>query len=205
MEYNTTRKKLFISEYGRNLQNLVEEVCRIEDRDQRTRAARSLVNVMAQLNPAQRDYADFRRKLWDHLYIMSDFKLDVDGPYDPPAPNTVHPTPQRLSYSDNRMRFSHYGRIIEKMIDVVSEYPDNEEKAVLAPMIANYLKKSYLTWNLDSVTDDVIYNQLNIMSKGRISIDSTQPLWIANDLPAEPTPASKKQRKKQKYKNYKKK
>lgn len=206
MEYNTTRKKLIISEYGRNLQNLVEVVCRIEDRDQRTRAARTLVNVMAQLNPAQRDYADFKRKLWDHLYIMSDFKLDVDSPYDPPSPNTVHPTPQRLSYADNRIRFSHYGRIIEKMVDLVSEYPENEEKAVLAPMIANYLKKSYLTWNLDSVTDDVILNQLNVMSKGRIAMDNTQPLWIANDLPSEPTPASKKQqKKKQKYKNYKKK
>lgn len=204
MEYNTQRKKLIISEYGRNLQNLVEEVCKIEDRDQRTRAARSLVNVMAMLNPTQRDYADFRRKLWDHLYIISDFKLDVDGPYEAPSSNTVHPTPQPLSYSANRIRYSHYGRIIEKMVDVVSEYPENEEKAVLAPMIANYLKKSYLTWNLDSVTDEVIFNQLKVMSKGRIAMDNTQSLWVANDLPIEPA-SSKKQKKKQKYRNFKKK
>lgn len=205
MEYNTQRKKLIISEYGRNLQSMVEDVCKIENREQRTRAARTLVNIMSQLNPAQRDFADFKRKLWDHLYIISDFKLDVDGPYEAPSPNIVHPTPQRLAYSANRIRFSHYGRIIEKMVDVVSEYPENEEKAVLAPMIANYLKKSYLTWNLDSVTDDVIFKQLKMMSKGRIAMDNSQPLWVANDLPVEPSSVSKKQKKKQKYKNFKKK
>lgn len=207
MEYNTTRKKLIIAEYGRNLQNMVEQVCQIEDRAQRSRAARTLVNVMAQINPAQRDFADYRRKLWDHLYIISDFKLDVDGPYDPPSPTIVHPTPQRLSYAGNRIRYSHYGRIIEKMIDLVSEYPENQEKEILAPMIANYLKKSYLTWNLDSVTDDVILKQLQLMSKGRIAMDNTQPLWVANDLPADQVQAARKNQKKKntKYKNFRKK
>lgn len=207
MEYNTTRKRLIIAEYGRNLQSLVEQVCKMEDRDQRSRAAKALVNVMAQLNPSQRDYVDYRRKLWDHLYIMSDFKLDVDGPYDPPSPNTVHPKPQRLSYAGNKIRYSHYGRIIEKMIDVVSEYPENKEKEVLAPMIANYLKKSYLTWNLDSVTDDVIIKQMNVMSKGRIAMDNSQPLWVANDLVIDPSPGSKKNQKRKsiKHKNFRRK
>ena len=117
MEYNTQRIKMFIPEYGRNMQKMIDQCCQIEDREKRTRTAEFIVNVMAQMNPKAREAADYRQKLWDHLYIISDFKLDVDSPFPPPPRDVLKSRPKRLKYPNLDIRFAHYGKNIEKIIE----------------------------------------------------------------------------------------
>ena len=156
MEYNTQRNKMVIPEYGRNLQKMIEQCLQIKDRDKRTRTAEFIVSVMAQMLPKAKDNGEFRQKLWDHLYIISEFKLDVDSPYPPPPKDILATKPKKLSYPTLDIRFAHYGKNIERIIEKAVEFPEGEEKEALVKTIANHLKKSYLTWNRNSVDDDVI-------------------------------------------------
>ncbi len=170
MEYNTSRSKMNISEYGRNIQKMIEYIMTIEDRDRRNQLTRATINVMGQLNPHLRDVNDFKHKLWDHLFIMSDFQLDVDSPYPTPSAQTLARKPDRLGYSTNNISFKHYGRHIERIIEKACEMEDGEEKTVLIKLIANQLKKSYLTWNRDTVTDEEIASHLALLSGGRLKL-----------------------------------
>lgn len=174
MEYNTQQPKMIIPEYGRNIQSMIEYCCTIKDRDERNLCAKAIIQVMGQLNPYLRDVADFTHKLWDHLFIISDFKLDVDSPYPKPAPETFKEKPARLGYTAGKIRYKHYGKTIENIIKKAKELKEGPEKEELTRLIANHLKKSYLNWNKDSITDDVIFKNLDELSAGELKLpDST--------------------------------
>jgi hypothetical protein len=183
MEYNTERSQMAIPEYGRNVQRMIEFAVSVKDRDERNRVARAIISVMGQLNPHLRDVTDFKHKLWDHLFIIADFKLDVDSPYPIPNAATFQTKPDRVSYPYNKIKYRHYGRILEKIIQKAVEFDEGDEKKVLTEMIANSMKKSYLLWNRDSVTDDVIFEQLRELSKGELKLDPATKLVQASDIP----------------------
>jgi hypothetical protein len=170
MEYNTQRSKMSISEYGRNIQKMIEQVMAIEDREKRNEQAQAVIQVMGQLNPHLRDVNDFKHKLWDHLFIMSDFKLDVDSPYPIPSAETLERKPEKLGYAENHIKFRHYGRHIEMIIEKACQMEEGEEKTYLIHLIANHLKKSFLMWSRDSVTDEEIASHLNYLSNGQLSL-----------------------------------
>ncbi len=182
MEYNTTRSKMNISEYGRNIQKMIEQIMTIEDRERRNYLARATISVMGQLNPHLRDVNDFKHKLWDHLFIMSDFKLDVDSPYPIPSRETLTRKPEPLDYSSNNITFKHYGRHIEQIIEKACAMEDGQVKDALVKLIANHLKKSYLTWNRDAVTDEEIAAHLNILSNGKIKLQQDIKLSDTNEI-----------------------
>ena len=169
MDYNSQRRKLPLPEYGRNIQNMVDYLFTIEDKEKRNRSAQTVIDVMGNLYPYLRDVAEFKHKLWDHLAIMSDFKLDIDYPYNPPTPDILTEKPNRVSYSDNNIRYKHYGFIMESLIKKTSEL-EGEEKDVLIELLANHMKKSYVAWNKDGVDDEKIFQDLKELSRGRLNI-----------------------------------
>lgn len=183
MEYNSSRPRLIIPEYGRNIQKMIEECMEIEEREKRNAVAHAIIEIIGNLNPHLRDAADYRHKLWDHLYIMSDFKLDVDSPYPTPARETFESKPELISYPKRSRRSRHYGNIIKDVIKEIQEMdkedPDREE---LIRDVANQMKKSYLTWNKDTVQDDLIWKDLYEMSDGTISAPEEQDLANAQTL-----------------------
>jgi hypothetical protein len=182
MEYNTTRDLLTISEYGRNLQEMIRYCCTIEDREKRTKTAKFIVNVMAQMTPQAKDIADYKHKLWDHLFIISEFKLDVDAPFPPPPPLTLSTKPEHLTYHDKEIEFRHYGKNIALIIEKATAYEEGPEKDALVHAIAIQLKKSYLNWNRDSVTDEVIEGHLNLLSGGKLKLNEDMHLTATQDL-----------------------
>ncbi len=168
MEYNTQRADLTIAEYGRSIQEMVELAINLEDRDERTKAAKTIVNAMAILNPTLREFVDYKHKLWDHLFIISDFKLDCDSPFPMPDQDLTHVRPDPLNYPQKNIKLRHYGSIIESMIKEALLMEDSPEKQQVVETIANFMKMSYLTWNRDSVEDEVIREQLNDYSGGKL-------------------------------------
>ena len=168
MDYNSDRSKLALPEYGRNLQNMVNHIMTIEDRNERNRAARTIIDIMGTMYPYLRDINDFKHKLWDHLAIMSNFQLDIDYPYAPPSPEFFNTPPKRIPYSINTIRYRHYGKTIEFLIDKAAVHEDEKERDLLIKLIANHMKKSYVMWNKDSITDDKIFLDIEELSKGRI-------------------------------------
>jgi len=170
MEYYTQLEKLIIPEYGRNIQMMIEYIVNLPDREKRNRMAHALVNIMAQLHPEMREVGDVKRKLWDHLYIMSDFKLDVDSPFPAPSPQTLLDKPQQLSYPYKDIKFRHYGKNLELLIEKAILMEDGPAKNAFIKVIANHMKKSYLTWNRDSVSDEVIGQHLNFLSEGKLTL-----------------------------------
>lgn len=182
MEYNSTRNRLILREYGRNVQRMVESLMAIEDIETRTQSAKAIINVMSQLNPSIREVGDVRHKLWDHLYIMSDFKLEVNFPFDPPTPAEIYKRPKRLKYNDREIKFRHYGNNIELIIQKAIDYPEGPEKQALVHTIANHLKKSYLNWNRESVTDELIAQHLELLSNGQLKLGTEDKLSHTNDI-----------------------
>lgn len=182
MDYNSTREKLIIPEYGRNVQKMVEYVLTIEDRDKRTNLCKALINIMAQLHPEQRDTTDYRRKLWDHLHIISDYRLDVDGPFPAPTPEARQERPNRIPYPQENIKFRPYGKNIAKIIDKATLFEDGAEKDLLVKNIANHLKKSYLNWNRDSVNDELITDHLAELSHGKLKLSGDTKLTHTNEL-----------------------
>jgi hypothetical protein len=182
MEYNSQREHLIIPEYGRNIQKMVNYAKTIEDREKRTEAAKFIVSVMASINQQNRDAGDYKQTLWDHLFIISKFELDVDSPYPMPAKETLTRKPDKVKYSDNRIRFRHYGKNIEAIIKKAIEYEDGPEKDALIHAIANHLKKSYLNWNRESVDDVAIEKHLEILSDGKLSLSEDQTLTSTSDI-----------------------
>ena len=175
LEYNTQRGKLLISEYGRNVQKMVEMTLAIDDKEKRSKAAQNIVNVMALLNPSVREVADYKHKLWDHLFIISDFKLDVDSPFPPPEKAAIKAKPKPLAYPTSDIRYKYYGKVMEDMIKRIGELPDGQNKDVIAHNLANFMKMSYLTWNKDTVDDSTIFKHLDELSKGKLKVsDSVQ-------------------------------
>jgi hypothetical protein len=173
LEYNAERPHLIIPEYGRHLQKLIEQAVALEDREERNKAARYIISVMGSLNPHLRDVPDFQHKLWDQIFIMSDFKLEVDSPYPIPSREMLEQKPERLNYPQNFPKYRFYGNNIKYMIDVANKWEDGEMKNALILVIANHMKKSYLSWNKDTVKDDVIFEHLYELSGGKINLQQT--------------------------------
>lgn len=168
MEYNSERPQLVISEYGRNIQKMIEFACTLEDREERNRAAQQIISVMGQLHPHLRDVTEFNHKLWDHLFIISNFNLDVDSPFPKPEIEKLREKPKRLRYPDRDIKYKHYGKTIERLIEKAKEFEEGEMKDALIQNIANLMKKTYLAWNRDSVNDQVIFDHLRDLSDGKL-------------------------------------
>ncbi len=194
MDYNSQRKKLPLPEYGRNIQNMVDYLFTIEDKEKRNRSAQTVIDVMGNLYPYLRDVAEFKHKLWDHLAIMSDFKLDIEYPYNPPTPDILTEKPNRVPYSDNNIRYKHYGFILESLIKKTVEL-EGEEKEVLIELLANHMKKSYVAWNKDGVDDAKILQDLKELSKGKINI-KTEDIQLVDAKAFIPPKQKKKKYKK---------
>ncbi len=182
MEYNTQRNHLTIPVYGRNIQKMIDQCIAIEDREKRTKTAELIINVMSQMTPKNREIGDFKQKLWDHLMIISDFRLDVDSPYPPPDRSILTSKPEKVPYQDNHIRFRHYGKNIEMMIKKAVEYPEGNEKDTLVKVIANHMKKSYLNWNRSSVDDSLILLHLEELSGHQLKLDTNMKLARTSDI-----------------------
>jgi hypothetical protein len=170
MTYNSALPHLVIPEYGRNVHRMIEHAVSIEDREERNRCARAIIDVMGQLNPQLRDVTDFKHKLWDHLFVISDFKLDVDSPYPIPSPESFKTKPNRVPYPGNHIRFRHYGRIVQDMIKKGIEMEEGDLKNAFVEALANLMKRFYVAWNRDAVSDEVIFKQLDILSEGKLKV-----------------------------------
>ncbi|MBE6301328.1 MAG: DUF4290 domain-containing protein [Parabacteroides distasonis] len=171
MRYNTEEKKLALPEYGRNIQNMVDYCVAIEDREERQQCADTIINIMGNMFPHLRDVNDFKHILWDHLAIMSDFKLDIDYPYEIVKKEDLNTRPPRLPYSNSRIRYRHYGKTLEKMIQKATEFEPGVEKEVLVKLLATQMKKSFLNWNKESVEDTKIFKDLEELSEGQIVLN----------------------------------
>lgn len=170
MEYNSSREPLIIAEYGRNVQKLIKHILTIENKERRSKAAHILVNTMASLHQGAKDFSDYKQKLWDHLHAISNFQLDIDGPFPTPAKDDSF-KPDTLDYKQSQdLKFRYYGRNLEQMVKDAAELEDNEAKVYMVAMIANTMKKLYLTWNKDTVTDDIIKDHLRILSKDKLHL-----------------------------------
>lgn len=170
LEYNSQREHLIIPEYGRYVQKLINQITAIEDREKRNKGARYVISVLGNLNPHLRDVPDFQHKLWDQLFIMSDFKLDIDSPFPIPTREVVQLKPDRLAYPQNFPKYRFYGNNIKYMIDVARKWEEGELKNALIIVIANHMKKCFLSWNKDTVTDEVIFNHLLELSNGELNL-----------------------------------
>lgn len=182
MLYNTAQPHLIIPEYGRNIQKLVQYTCTIKNKEERTNVAHAIIAIMGRLNPMLRDITDFRHKLWDHLHIISNFKLDVDAPYPKPSKDILVSKPERVAYPSAKMKFKHYGRAVERMIEKASAMKNGEEKTAFIEAIANLMKKSYLVWNRDTVADSVILDELEELSKGKLKVPESFRLANTYDI-----------------------
>ena len=168
MEYNTELSRLIIPEYGRNVQRMVEYLMTIEDKEKRNHQANAVIEVMGNLNPHLRDVPHFKHKLWDHLFIMSNFQLDVDTPYEMPEQEELVKKPEPMAYPQSNIRLRHFGKNILKMIGRATEIEDEAIRNEMVLAICNHMKKSYVSWNNSSVEDSVIVNQFNKMASGKL-------------------------------------
>ncbi|MDO4511514.1 MAG: DUF4290 domain-containing protein [Bacteroidales bacterium] len=198
LDYNTQLKKLALPEYGRNIQQMVDHCCTIEDREERTRCAYTIIRSMGNLFPQLRDEADYKHKLWDHLAIMSNFKLDIDYPCDIVKEENLVSKPEPMQYKLENIRFRHYGKTIERMIARACEYPEGEERDALVMLLANHMKKLIFQISKEDVEDAKIFKDLAFYSKGKIQIDPNEKaLHQFKEAPvATPKTTSKKKKKK---------
>ena len=171
LQYNTQLKKLLLPEYGRNVQQMVDHCFTIEDRAERTHCANTIINIMGNLFPHLRDVEDFKHKLWDHLAIMADFKLDIDYPYEIIKKENLYTRPDPIPYQSTSIRYLHYGKSLEAMIKKASEMPEGDERNYLIFLLANHMKKSFLTWNKEVVDDEKIFKDLREYSQGKIDLN----------------------------------
>ena len=186
-DYNSTRSKLLLTEYGRNVQNMVKYIVALPTKDERNRYAAVVIELMGFLNPHLRDVADFKHKLWDHLHIISNYELDVDSPYPKPTPEAIHLKPEPLKYPHQRIRYKHYGKTIELMIEKAKSIEDPERKKYMVQSIANFMKMAYVQWNKDSVADESILADLVAMSRGELQVDESINLNRVEYRPAPQT------------------
>jgi len=181
MEYATQKEALVLAEYGRHVQDMVKHVLTIEDREKRNEAAETIVQIMTQLNPSFKGSDELQQKLWDDLYIISDFKLDIDAPYPKPKPRNEI-TAEKIDYPDQKFKFKHYGKIIEALIEAALKIENEEEQQELIQQIANLMKRSYFNYNRDSVNEDMIIDQLSSMSGGKLKLDPEFKFIHTNDI-----------------------
>lgn len=195
-----------LPEYGRNVQKMVDHIKTIEDRNERNRAARTIIQIMGNLNPHLRDEGDFKHKLWDHLALIANFDLDIDSPYPVPELKKFVEKPRQVPYQQGNIKFLHYGRIIELLIEAAMKLEEGEEKEYMTTLIVNQMKKSYVTWNRSQVADEVIINDLNYLSGGKLKItEGVKILEVKELLPQIKKKPQGKMQNKQQGKHYNKK
>jgi len=168
MDYNSNRKKLILPEYGRNIQQMVDFALTVEDREERNRVVKSIIAIMGNLFPHLRDVNDFKHKLWDHITIMSDFKLEIDSPYETLTVAKLRERPEKLPYKNQRIKLRHYGKTIENLIEKAIELEDPKQKEALTALICSHMKKSFINWNKDYVADEKIFIDLKRLSDGQL-------------------------------------
>jgi len=178
---------------------MVDHIKTIEDRDERNRAAKTIISIMGNLNPHLRDIGDFKHKLWDHLALIASFELDIDSPYPVPEPAKFVEKPKQIPYRQGDIRYLHYGRIIELMIDAASELEEGDQKEYLTTLIVNQMKKSYITWNRGQVADEVIIANMKLLSRGRLKMTDGVRILEVKELipPVKRKPAGKPYNKQQ--------
>lgn len=197
LTYNSQLKKLALPEYGRNIQQMVDHCVTIEDREERTHCAYSIVRAMANLFPQLRNEPDYKRKLWDHLAIMSDFKLDIDFPVEVVTEENLVTPPQPIAYKLEKIKMRHYGKTIERMIARAAEYPEGDEKEALVMLLANHMKKLITQISNEEVEDAKIFKDLEMYSQGKITLDvTTHRLRQFKIAPAPQSTGKKKKKKK---------
>ncbi len=179
MTYNTTRPKLILPEYGRSIQIMVEYVKTLETKAERNLAANDVIELMGQLNPHLRDVNDFKHKLWDHLFQIAEFDLDVDSPFAIPTPQTVFTKPKQLTYRKQAIKYRHYGRIIGEMVKEIVSMEEGNDKEIFTSQVANFMKVSYQNWNKTNVNDADILADLHQLSQGKID---TQNIVLTQDV-----------------------
>ncbi|WP_293783001.1 DUF4290 domain-containing protein [uncultured Pedobacter sp.] len=170
-DYNTTRSHLILSEYGRNVQNMVKYICELPTIEERNKYAQAVIDLMGFLQPHLRDVADFKHKLWDHLHIISGYQIDVDSPYPKPLIENAYIKPEPLAYPQQRITYKHYGKTVENLIEKAMREENPEIKKAMVQSIANFMKMAYVTWNKDNVSDDTIIKDLKYLSGGLLSLD----------------------------------
>ena len=168
--YNTERVRLYIPEYGRNVQKMVDYLKTIEDREKRNAQARAVIKVMEILNPAVHLQDNFEQKLWDHLFIISGFDLDVDAPYPMPHPESLNEHPLPVTIQKTPIKAAHYGRNIENMLGLIADHEDGDLKTAMIRTLAGYMKQQYLIWNKDTVSDETIFQDIERLSQGRVKV-----------------------------------
>ena len=170
LQYNSDRPDLIIPEYGRHIHLMVEQIIDIKNKDERNKKAKAIIDVMGNLNPHLRDISDFQHKLWDQLFIMSNFKLNVDSPFEKPEAELLSKKPKPMDYPNNPPKYRFYGSNLKKMIDAAIKWEEGEMKDALVFNIANHMKKCFLNWNKDTVDDNIIFDHLKDLSQGELSI-----------------------------------
>jgi hypothetical protein len=184
--YNYTRRKLFLPEYGRHIQEMVDSLLLIEDRQERTRQAKAVIAVMGNLNSTLRDSEDFKHKLWDHLFIMSDFKLDVDSPYNKPSREELTLTPRRLSYPQTRIMFKHYGKYAQRFVRLINEQSVSESSTKSMLDIGRYLRVKSYEYNNEHPKNDSIVRDMRLMAGGEIGVDMTELFTMRSEYCKQP-------------------
>jgi hypothetical protein len=169
-DYNTQRNKMMVAEYGRHIQEYIDHIRKQSVKEQRTKWAHALVNVMATLNPEVRQQSNYREKLWGHLYQIANFDLDVDCPFTVPQPEARNKKPDTIGYPDSKIKFRFYGRNLQNMVDKVADMEPGEMKQDLVNLIASFMFNSCKSWNNENLSNDVIAEHLNVLSKGKLSI-----------------------------------
>ena len=182
MEYNTSRNHLLLPEYGRNVQNMIAHAIEIADREERNKATQAIIEVMGQLNPHLRDEDDYRHKLWTHLFIMSDFKLDVDSPYEIPEQESLTEAPNHMDYPKSKIRFGHYGKYSQMILQEAKNISEEDERDYMVNKMGTFMKKQYLIHNNSAVENTVIANQLEELSGGELKIENPEDLGSTNQM-----------------------
>lgn len=172
LTYNTQLEHLVLPEYGRNVQQMINHCMTIADRDERNRCAHTIVAIMDNMFPENRSEVDYKRKLWDHLAIISGFQLDIDYPYEVVEPSNLVSRPDPIDYQLEPIKFRHYGKIIERMIERAAQYPEGEERDALVMLLAHHMKKLIYQINKEDVEDAKIFRDLDFYSHGRIKLDT---------------------------------
>lgn len=180
LEYNTQREELKMPEYGRHVQKMTEYVASIPNKEKRNEQIQAVVAVMGTLNPQLRDINDFKHKLWDHVQIISDFKIDIDSPYPTPTRESLSTKPNPIPLHNEPIKATHYGRNIQNMIEVIASREDDEVKTYMIQTLAHYMKQQYIIWNKDSVSDETIFRDIEKLSDGRIVIPQDMQIVSSN-------------------------
>ncbi|MDG1822105.1 MAG: DUF4290 domain-containing protein [Flavobacteriaceae bacterium] len=181
LQYNTERTLLAIPEYGRHIHKMIQQVLAEDDKEERNKQAQAIIGIMGNLNPHLRDVADFQHKLWDQLFIMSNFELDVEAPFPKPDPEVLAAPPTPLDYPQSYPKYRFYGNNIKGMIDVVVGWEEGDLKQALVYTIANHMKKCFLNWNKDTVEDQVIFKHLAELSDGKIVLNPSEEVLSSSD------------------------